>query len=101
MSTKNLSLLEHWILLAIGHCEPQAYGISIHGEIKRRTGHDYPLGSIYSALWRLSGNGSIRSYDGEPLNSRGGRRKTLFVMTEAGRKALADIVEATRAMTHA
>lgn len=79
-----LGHLELMVLLAVWRLKPQAYGISIAGEIEQRCGYSLALAGIYSTLERLQDKGLIRSTRGEPLPTRGGRARTYFDLTAAG-----------------
>ena len=98
MTSKDISLLEQWIMLAILRQHPNAYGVSIQDEIKQRTKKEYSFGSIYAALGRLQSAGYVDSREGEATNARGGRRKMYFEMNGVGRAALDHVLNATEAM---
>lgn len=82
--------LQHLVLLAILRLGSEAYGVSIRDEIRRTAGRDLTLGAIYSALRRLEGQRLVSSRKGEPEPVTGGRAKTFFQVTAAGRRSLHD-----------
>lgn len=84
-----LGELEQLVMLAIGHLEDDAYAVSIRDEIETRTGIELGRGSVYVALDRLERKGFLRSEFGAPTPERGGKAKRCFVLTGAGRRALA------------
>jgi DNA-binding PadR family transcriptional regulator len=48
------------------------------------------MGAVYAALDRLEGKDLVRSALGEATRERGGKRKRLFSVTPAGRRAVQD-----------
>lgn len=93
-----LGEFEQLVLLAVMRCGDDAYGIPIHAELRRRTGRDPSLASVYKALERLTGKGFLSPRVGPPTAERGGRRKQLFTVTSAGRKELRESLAAIRRM---
>ncbi|MRI57729.1 PadR family transcriptional regulator [Methylobacterium sp. DB1607] len=83
-----LTLLEQQVMQAIRKQHPNAYGVSIADLIEEATGKRQSIGPIYNALSRLSGDGLLKSREGDPSPERGGRKKTFFELTGAGRSAL-------------
>ena len=55
----DLTLVEQQMLLGIMRLHPNAYGVSIRDEIKKRIDRDYSFGSIYAVLERLEDRGLI------------------------------------------
>jgi DNA-binding PadR family transcriptional regulator len=94
----DLGFLEQQVLLAIVRQHPSAYGVSISDEIKKRTGREYPLGSIYAALDRLENNGLVERRRGAPTAERGGRAKIFFHVTAPGEAALEQVLNAISSM---
>jgi len=86
-----LSRIEEIILLAIWRLQDNAYGITIREEVARTTGKTWLTGAIYASLSRMLNNGLVVSFEGEPTNERGGRRKILYRLTEDGQRALLKI----------
>jgi DNA-binding PadR family transcriptional regulator len=79
---------EQLVLLALARLDPNAYGISIRDELAAHTSRDVSVAAVYKALWRLDHKGLVVSAMGDPTPERGGRRKRLYRLSAAGRKAL-------------
>ena len=88
MKGTNLGEFEELVLLTVGVLDGQAYSISITDEIKRVTGRNVAFGVVHSALNRLEKKGFTASKMGPSSKVRGGRRKRLFTISSAGKKAL-------------
>jgi PadR family transcriptional regulator PadR len=93
-----LGELELLVLSAVGRLGDDAYGVTIRGEIDRRTGRDAPLGVVYSALARLSRKGYVTFRLSDPLPVRGGRARKYVHLTPAGGRALRASTEAIARM---
>jgi PadR family transcriptional regulator PadR len=93
-----LTTAEQQTLLAIMIQHPNAYGVSIRDEIKKRTDREYSFGSIYAVLERLEDRGLISSREGEATAARGGRKKQHFIITALGQSALQASLRAVDAM---
>ena len=76
--------LELTVLLALLRLGEDAYGVPISREIKRQTGRDVALGSVYAALQRLQEKELVSSRLGEPTAARGGKAKRYFRVTWRG-----------------
>jgi PadR family transcriptional regulator, regulatory protein PadR len=83
-----LGELEVLILFAVVQCEEDAYGVGIHSVILERTLRDVPMGSIYVSLDRLERKGLLTSDWSMPQAMPGGRRRRVYKISDAGRKAL-------------
>lgn len=88
MKGTHLGEFEELILLTIGVLYPDAYGLNIRNEIIRQTGRTVAIGAVHSALSRLSDKGFLKSELAKGTHERGGRRKRLFQITAAGKKAM-------------
>src|SRR3954462_3157349 len=93
-----LGELEQIVLLAVLQVGEEAYGVPVHDELRRRTGHDVTLGAIYKTLSRLEAKGFAISHVGAPTAARGGRRKRCYTVTPAGKRALRTTLHALRHM---
>ncbi|MCQ4188493.1 PadR family transcriptional regulator [Methylocystis suflitae] len=93
-----LTTAEQQTLLAIIIQHPNAYGVSIRDEIRKRTDREYSFGSIYAVLERLEDKGLIASREGEATAARGGRKKQYFAITGPGQLALQASLRALDAM---
>lgn len=83
-----LGEFEELVLLAVGVLYKRAYGVAILDEIVNQTGRTVNISAVHAALKRLDEKGYVKSTMGEPTQERGGRRKRLFTLTAAGKKAL-------------
>ena len=88
-----LSRKEEIILLAVWKLENNggAYGVPIRSYIEEMTGIRWLFGAIYAPLGRLVDYGYVEAYESDPLPERGGRRKTLYRLTGAGKEALLEV----------
>lgn len=93
-----LTIAEQQTLLAIMIQHPNAYGVSIRDEIRKRTDREYSFGSIYAVVERLEDKGFIASREGEATAMRGGRKKQYFTITSQGQLALQTSLRAVDAM---
>ena len=84
----HLGEFEQVVLLAVRHLGPEAYGVTIRGEIEARTGRKVSHGAVYPTMDRLEAKGYVSSYIGEPTAERGGRSKRHFKLEPAGLEAL-------------
>ena len=85
-----LGEFEIYVMLALAHLGPEAYGVSIRQEIERRTGRDVAIGAVYATLDRLEAKGLLRSR----RTFAAGPSRRLFELTRVGARALTE----TRAM---
>src|ERR687898_672695 len=56
-----LGEFEIYVMLALSHLDPDAYGVTIRQEITRRTGRDIAIGAVYATLSRLEEKGAPRA----------------------------------------
>ena len=89
---------EQLILMAVLRAGDAAYGIPVHAEVVRHTGRDPSLASVYKTLERLERKGLLSVRTGPPTPERGGRRKQLYRVTNAGQKELRAALGAIRRM---
>jgi PadR family transcriptional regulator, regulatory protein PadR len=85
--------LEELVLLTVGILYKSAYGVAVMDEIEKQTGRSLNISAVHAVLTRLEEKGLLNSEMGDPTNERGGRRKRIFSLTAAGRKALAETNE--------
>lgn len=88
MKGTNLGEFEELVLLTVGVLHDGAYSLAITAEIKRITKRKVSFGVVHSALNRLEEKGYVRSHLGGATKERGGRRKRLFTISAAGKKAI-------------
>ncbi len=88
MKGTQLGEFEELILLIVGVLYPDAYGLNIRQEILSQTGRKVAIGAVHSALSRLHDKGFLKSELADATHERGGRRKRLFQITAAGKRAM-------------
>jgi DNA-binding PadR family transcriptional regulator len=92
--------LEELILLTVGILYREAYGVAIREELKNQTGRDINISAIHAVLKRLEDKGFLNSSMGGATSERGGRRKRMFNLTDAGKRVLTQSVEQRNRMFH-
>ncbi|CAN5262989.1 hypothetical protein BH09BAC3_BH09BAC3_23000 [soil metagenome] len=93
MSKEYLGEFEELVLTIVGILQENAYGNAIVTEIKERVGRDSNLSAVHVTLYRLEDKGLIKSNMGGATTARGGRRKRLFQITNAGLAMLRSMKE--------
>lgn len=88
MKGTHLGELDELVLLSIGMLHNNAYAYAIKETIKQHAKRGIALPTIHAALYRLENRGFLRSEMGGATAERGGRRKRLFNITNAGIQAL-------------
>lgn len=83
-----LSRTEELLLLAVWRLQDDAYGLAVKRELTRLTGQRVSVGAVYVPLDRLVKQGLLATWESEPTERRGGRRKRFFKLTPAGLAAL-------------
>ena len=81
---KYLGEFEELVLTMVGILQEEAYGNAIVNEIKDRVGRKSNLSAVHVTLYRLEDKGFVKSKMGGATNVRGGRRKRIFQITNAG-----------------
>lgn len=94
MKKEYLGEFEELVLTMVGILQEDAYGNSIVTEIKDRLGRDSNLSAVHVTLYRLEDKGYVKSSMGGATNARGGRRKRIFTITNAGLAILRSMKEA-------
>lgn len=93
MSREFLGEFEELVLTMVAILKDEAYGNALVNEIKVRIGRDCNLSAVHVTLYRLEDKGLIKSSMGGATNERGGRRKRIFTVTNAGYAMLRDMKE--------
>ena len=83
-----LGELEELILLTVGILYPEAYGVAVMDEIEKQAGRKLNISAVHAVLTRLEEKGFVSSKMSDPTQERGGRRKRIFLLSAAGKKAL-------------
>ena len=94
MPKEYLGEFEELVLTMVGVLQEEAYGNAIVKEIKERVGRASNLSAVHVTLYRLEDKGLVKSYMGGATNERGGRRKRMFQVTNAGLAMLRSMKEA-------
>lgn len=84
MGKEFLGEFEELVLTMAGILQDDAYGNAIVSEIKARVGREVNLSAVHVTLYRLEDKGFVKSKMGGSTNTRGGRRKRIFTVTNAG-----------------
>lgn len=93
MKGTNIGELEELVLLHVGILHPSAYGVAVMDEIEKQANRRLNISAVHSVLTRLEEKGLVKSRMSEPTDERGGRRKRMFLLTAAGKRALEDANE--------
>lgn len=88
MKGEHLGEFEELVLLAVCILDGEAYGVTVRREIKAHTQRVVTLGAIHATLYRLQDKGFLSSSLAGATEKRGGRRKRIFAVTNAGMEAL-------------
>ncbi|MEQ8415712.1 MAG: PadR family transcriptional regulator [Imperialibacter sp.] len=84
---------EELVLTIVAILQEEAYGNAIVTEIKSKVGREVNLSAVHVTLYRLEDKGYVKSDMGGATNERGGRRKRIFTITNAGLAILKDMKE--------
>ncbi|MFN7262086.1 MAG: PadR family transcriptional regulator [Cyclobacteriaceae bacterium] len=84
MAKEYLGEFEELILTMVAALQEDAYGAAISDEIESRLRREVNLSAVHVTLYRLEDKGYIKSSMGGGTNERGGRRKRIFTITNAG-----------------
>jgi DNA-binding PadR family transcriptional regulator len=88
---QTLGEFEQMVLLAV-LCAAQeaeeAYGVTVHAELERRTKRRVARGAVYMTLDRLEKKGLLESSLTAPTPERGGRAKRCYRVTKPALAAL-------------
>jgi PadR family transcriptional regulator, regulatory protein PadR len=93
-----LGEFEELVLLSVGILFDDAYGLAIVDELEKQTGRNIMISSAHKALARLEEKGYLKSRMGGATETRGGRYKRLYQLTQAGKKVLAESRELRNSM---
>lgn len=83
-----LGEFEELVLLTVGILFDDAYGLAIADELEKQTERSVMISSVHKALVRLEEKGYLKSHMGGATETRGGRDKRLYSLTQAGIKVL-------------
>jgi PadR family transcriptional regulator, regulatory protein PadR len=88
MKGTNLGEFEELVLLTIAALVNDAYSVAICDELEKHSGRSARLGVVHSVLNRLEEKGFVKSHLGEATNTRGGKRKRYYTVTNGGKAVL-------------
>ncbi len=88
MKGTNLGEFEELVLLTVGILYDNAYSVAIQHELNKQTDRKVSISSVHAAVYRLEEKGLLKSRMGEMSSERGGKRKRLFTISQAGKVAL-------------
>ncbi len=94
MAKEYLGEFEELILTMVAALQEDAYGAAISDEIESRLKREVNLSAVHVTLYRLEDKGYIKSSMGGGTNERGGRRKRIYTITNAGLSMLKAMKEA-------
>lgn len=94
MPKEYLGEFEELILTMVAALQDDAYGAAITEEIESRLKREVNLSAVHVTLYRLQDKGYIKSSMGGGTSERGGRRKRIYTITNAGMSILHSIKEA-------
>lgn len=88
MAKEYLGEFEELILTMVAALQDDAYGAAITEEIENRLNRDVNLSAVHVTLYRLEDKGYVKSRMGGGTSERGGRRKRIYTITNAGMAVL-------------
>ncbi len=94
MNKDYLGEFEELVLTMVGILQDEAYGNTIVSEIRQRVGREVNLSAVHVTLYRLEDKGLVKSAMGGATQTRGGRRKRIYQVTNAGLAMLRAMKEA-------
>lgn len=94
MAKEFLGEFEELVLTMTAALQDDAYGAAISEEIESRLKREVTLSAVHVTLYRLEDKGYIKSRIGGATNERGGRRKRIYSVTNAGMAVLKAMKEA-------
>jgi PadR family transcriptional regulator, regulatory protein PadR len=94
MAKEYLGEFEELVLTLVAALQEDAYGAAIAQEIETRMKRDVNLSAVHVTLYRLEDKGFVKSSLGGGTNERGGRRKRIYTITNAGLAMLKVMKEA-------
>src|ERR1041385_1734378 len=93
MAKEYLGEFEELILTLVAALQDEAYGAAIAMKIEKDLKREITLSAVHVTLYRLEDKGYIKSKVGGATNERGGRRKRIYSITNAGLAVLRTMKE--------
>lgn len=85
---KDLTKIEEILLLSIWRLKDQAYGFKIRHHVSEIIEKDFTYGNLYSGLNQLTRKKHVIKHEGESTESRRGKIRMYYSLSDAGRRAL-------------
>jgi len=76
--------MEEILLLSVWRLQKKAYGLAIRKQVSEMLDKEMSVGAIYIPLERLVKRGYLKTWESEPTEVRGGRRKRFYKLTSEG-----------------
>lgn len=83
--------LEEMVMLLAAALKDEAYAVSIANEYTSRTSNEISIPAIHTVLKRLEEKGLLKSYESAPTKERGGRKKRIYSITNAGYQVIHEL----------
>lgn len=83
-----LTRMEELLLLVVWRLQADAYGLAVRRRMSKLLGKKVSVGAVYVPLERLAKKGLLETWESEPTQERGGRRKRFYKLTPKGLAAL-------------
>jgi PadR family transcriptional regulator len=93
MRREFLNDFEELVLTLVAALHENAYGAAITIEIEQWLKRKVTLSAVHVILYRLEDKGYVKSIVGGATNERGGRRKRIYSITNAGLAVLRTMKE--------
>jgi len=90
---KVLTRAEEILLLSILRLKNNAYALAIIREVKKSTGKELSIGSLWVSLDSMRKKGFVDKRMAEENPAKGGRKKVYYSLTSSGVKALREARE--------
>ena len=79
------------VMLLAAALKDDAYAVSIANEYIHRTKNEISIPAIHTVLKRLEEKGLLRSHESAPTKERGGRKKRIYTITNAGYQVIDEL----------
>ena len=84
MKGNHLGEFEELVLLVVASLHDNAYAVTVKLEMEEKAHRKANISAIHSTLYRLEEKGLLESEVGGITNTRGGKRKRFFKVTNQG-----------------
>ena len=91
MSRNFIGEFEELVLTIVAILGEESYGGRIVEEIEDKVNRKVSLSAVHITLYRLEDKGLLKSEMGKPSGTRGGRRKRIFTISNAGVSMLKEL----------